>query len=97
MSSGWRVDATASVSLHRGIKSPHRLNLGPVKAVSHGGSGWVASEGDRGREREREPAVERNSLWLRKVDGQREAGGNVCKGRKNLCETSVRRNSLTPK
>lgn len=28
---------------------PHRLNRGPVKAVRHGGSGWVASEGEGGR------------------------------------------------
>lgn len=29
-----------------------RLNLRPVKAVRHGGSGWVASEGEREGERQ---------------------------------------------
>lgn len=32
--------------------NPPRLKLRPVKAVRHGGSGWVASEGERGRERD---------------------------------------------
>lgn len=47
--------------------NPPRLNLGPVKAVRHGGSGRVASEGERGRKRERETklAVEKSCLRLR--------------------------------
>lgn len=32
--------------------NPPRLKLRPVKAVRHGGSGWVASEGERGREQD---------------------------------------------
>ncbi|TNN71543.1 hypothetical protein EYF80_018229 [Liparis tanakae] len=32
--------------------NPPRLNLGPVKAVSHAGRGWMASEGERGKERD---------------------------------------------
>ncbi|KAJ4932428.1 hypothetical protein JOQ06_010850 [Pogonophryne albipinna] len=43
--------------------NPPRLNLGPVKAVRHGGSGWVASEGERGKEL----AEEKSSLSLRRV------------------------------
>lgn len=33
--------------------NPPCLNLVSVKAVRHGGSGWVASEGERVRERDR--------------------------------------------
>lgn len=73
---------------------PPQLNLGPVKAVRHTRSGWVASEGERGRVTEL--AVEKSSLRLRRV-GRREPGGNVYKGRKNLCETAERRSSPAPK
>lgn len=53
------MDPTAGATLHGGggVKAPplppHRLNPRPVRAVRHRGSGWVASEGERGRERGR--------------------------------------------
>lgn len=34
--------------------------------------------------RERKLAVEKSSLQMRRVDGRRQPGGNVCKGRKNV-------------
>lgn len=43
-----------------------------------------------------ELAVEKSSLRLRRA-GRGEPGGNVCKARKNLCETLERRNSPAPK
>lgn len=47
--------------------------------------------------RETKLAVEKSSLQMRRVDGRRQPGGNVCKGRKNVCETAKRRNSPAPK
>lgn len=57
--------------------------------------GWHLKVREGGRETEL--AVEKSSLRLRRVDGRREPGGNVCKGRENLCETAERRNSPAPK
>lgn len=69
------MDPTARVSLHGRIKpsppsDPPCSNLRPVKAVRHGGSGWVASEGERGSERDRagngkEQFVVEKSGWLK--------------------------------
>lgn len=77
------MDPTASAALHGRIKSstPHRLNRGPVKAVKHGGSGWVASEGERGRVSDRAGSGKEQFAVLEMEYGK--AGGNVCKGRKN--------------
>lgn len=47
------MDPAARAPLHGGMKSPPCLDLRPVKAVRHRGSGWVASEGERGRESDR--------------------------------------------
>lgn len=57
--------------------------------------GWHLKVREGGRETEL--AVEKSSLRLRRVDGRGEPGGNVSKGRKNLCETAERRNSPAPK
>lgn len=59
------------------------------------GDGWHLKVRKGGRETEL--AGGKSSLRLRRVGGRGEPGWNVCKGRKNLCETAERRNSLAPK
>lgn len=56
--------------------------------------GWHLKVREGGRVTEL--AVEKSSLRLRRA-GRGEPGGNVCKARKNLCETLERRNSPAPK
>lgn len=41
--------------------------------------------------------MEKSSFQLRRVDDRKKPEANVCKGRKNLCETAERRNSPAPK